>query len=150
MPFGLPDISPGQQISPQGMPPPPMGGAMPPSPPQDQAGGQANLGLDFLVGLLAGAGLPVISRALRPGRTPGERMATGGEMNPRSMLDQVSSAVTGGGGGSPLGMPSLQDILPALAAKAGPGQQGMQIPPQMLAMLQGSGTPPQMPQLPGM
>lgn len=111
---------------------------MPPADPQQGAGGgpSTNLGLDFLVGLLAGAGLPVISRALRPGRTPGERMATGGAMNPRSMLDEVTSAMKSP---SPLGQPSLQDILPALAAKSGPGLSGMQIPPSMLAMLQPQG-----------
>lgn len=131
--FGLPDVNPDQNVSPQGTPP----AGMPPMPPQMPQGATQNLGLDFLVGLLAGAGLPVISRALRPGRTPGERMATGGELNPRSMLDQVSGAIGGSSSPqSPLGIPSLQDILPALAAKSGPGLQGMQIPPQMLSMLQ--------------
>jgi len=138
MPFGLPDINPGQDVSPQGMPPPmpPMPGGPPPMSQSPDQGGSANLGLDFLVGLLAGAGLPVISRALRPGRTPGERMATGGEMNPRSMLDTVASGIGGGGKPGGLGVPSMSDILPALAAKMGPGQQGMQIPPEMMMQLQ--------------
>lgn len=120
--------------APGGMPPgmPPMGpGAAPGGPPPmpdlgplgllQQMGGDGGSGqpdLSFIIGMLAGAGLPVISRALKPGRSAGERQAGAGPMSPQGLMQPITSLAS-----TPVpGQPSLLDMLPMLAGRLQQGQ----------------------------
>jgi hypothetical protein len=102
-----------------GMAPPPalgpgMGAPPAPMPPQQP------LSTDFILGLLSGAGIPVLARALRPGRTEGERDAM--DLSPAQLIAQLQPMLEET---PPKPRPTLMDILPALAAARGPGFQGI-------------------------
>jgi hypothetical protein len=95
------------------------------APGEGSVGEQAKPEISFILGMLSGAGLPVISRALKAGRTTGERAANAGPMNPKAILSQIS-------GQSDQAEPSsLMDILPALIAKLGPGLSGLKMDPSL-------------------
>ena len=97
-------------------------------PGEPSVGEQAKPEISLILGMLAGAGLPVISRALKAGRTTGERAANSGPMSPKGILSQVSQV----GQQDQAGPDSLMDILPALIAKLGPGLSGLRMDPSLM------------------
>ena len=93
--------------------------------------------LHFIIGALAGAGMPVLARALRPGRTAGERGAAAqNPLSPQSIISTLSPSPQPGPDQG-----SLIDLLPMLAAKLGPRDSGLSIPSMPMSGFPGPALP---------